>query len=73
MASKFAPLPQAHVPIADSKGCPTPAFYQWLRALSQSQNIGPLPAATNDAAAETAGVPVGGFYQASGAVKIRLN
>lgn len=71
--SKFAPLPSASVPIVDSKGCPTPAFYQWALAVAGSQNVGPLVAAVNDAAAATAGVPIGGLYQASGAVKIRLS
>ena len=70
--SKFAPLPSAQVPIVDEKRCPTPAFYQFIFAHSRLRNLGPLVAAVNDAAAEAAGVPVGGVYQASGNLKIRL-
>ncbi len=47
------------------------AFIQFMTALAAA-NIGPLTSATTDTAAATAGVPVGGLYQNSGAVRIRL-
>lgn len=71
MASKRAPLPQASIPWVDGQGRPTQAFYQFVTAIA-ANNIGPLVSAANDAAADKAGVPVNGLYQASGTVRIRL-
>jgi hypothetical protein len=73
MVNKFAPLPSASIPFVDKDGKPTPAFYQFILALSLSQNVGPLTVAANDAAAATAGVRVNGLYQTAGIVKIRLS
>lgn len=42
-----------------------------VRSLAAS-NVGPLVAAANDAAAATAGVPIGGLYRIANAVQIRL-
>jgi hypothetical protein len=71
MASKFAPLPSASVLFVDKDGKPMPTFYQFILALSLSQNVGPLPAAATDAAAAQLGVRIGGLYETSGVVKIR--
>jgi hypothetical protein len=70
--AKFAPLPSASVPIVTEDRTPTPSFYQFILAHSQLSNLGPLVAAPNDATAAAAGIPVGGVYQSSGALKIRL-
>jgi hypothetical protein len=73
MASKFAPLPSSSVNWVDKDGKPTPAFIQYMKAHSESKNVGPLTEAATDADAAKAGVPVGGLYHSSGGVRIRLS
>ena len=71
MASKRGVLPQASYPWVDSQGVPTEAFRNFMLAV-RDNNIGPLPAAVDDAAAAKASVPVNGLYQNGGSVRIRL-
>lgn len=71
MAARLAILPPPSITWIDAQGRPTQAFTQFMAAIA-ANNIGPLAAAANDAAAATAGVPINGLYQSSGAVRIRL-
>lgn len=85
MAAFKQPAPRSEQTWIDGAGRPLQLLYLWVAALDQTFRgfigatnsasapvVGPLVQATNDAAAKTAGVPVGGLYQNSGAVRVRL-
>jgi hypothetical protein len=76
------PLPQQpHVPLVTVDGgiaaVPTP-WMEWLQSIDRvarsmaTGNVGGLVNAANDAAAATAGVPIGGLYRSGNAVQIRV-
>jgi hypothetical protein len=74
----LTPLPPVTARWVNEDGSPSQVWRQYLnsvdallRALAGA-SIGPLTSAASDAAAATAGVPIGGLYQASGTVRIRL-
>jgi hypothetical protein len=78
--TKPTPLPQQpHVPLvtldvgSGMVAVPRP-WIQWLASVDAIARLVATAnvAAANDAAAATAGVPIGGFYQSAGAVHIRL-
>jgi hypothetical protein len=73
-----APLPPLTARWVESAGVPSQIWRQYLlsvdpllRALAVNK-VGPLVSAATDAAAATAGVPIGGLYHNAGAVRIRL-
>lgn len=56
-------------------GTPALAFFQYMKSLDtllSGNVVGTLTNAANDAAAATAGVPIGGLYRTTNAVQIRL-
>jgi hypothetical protein len=75
----LAPLPPPNAALASPNGQGVAqGFAQYLQSLDALVralalgNIGPLTSAANDAGAAAAGVAIGGLYQNSGAVRIRL-
>jgi hypothetical protein len=72
MTTRVANLPSPSLPWMDPKtGRPTDSFRLFM-TLFAAGNFGPFPSATDDAAAATEGVAVGGVYQNAGAVRVRL-
>lgn len=72
MTAKIANLPSPTLPWIDVKtGRPTDTFRLWATLFSAG-NLGPFPSAANDVAAAKAGVAIGGVYQNSGALRVRL-
>lgn len=57
----------------DSQGRPTEYFRNFMVQQIAALKFGPLVSAASDGAAATAGVPVGGLYQNSGVVHVRLS
>lgn len=72
------PQPPINLKLVDSAGVPSNFWQDYLTSLDRLVRglaggvIGPLPSAANDAAAAQAGVKVGGLYQSTGTVRIRL-
>jgi hypothetical protein len=77
-SSKIPALPSPVLAWVDKDGKPSVAFLQFISQFTAamtgvaSAQFGSLPSAANDAAAAKAGVVIGGLYQNSGAVRIRL-
>ena len=78
MAGNLVPLPPLTAAWVDSSGSPTQVWRNYLLSVDKllqglaGAKVGPLTSAANDASAAAAGVPVGGLYQTSGTVKVRL-
>lgn len=70
MTAKTSLLPSPSVPWVDGDGRPTQAFIQFMTRFAKG-DVGPLPSAANDAAANAAGIGVGYLYENNGAVRIR--
>lgn len=74
----ITPLPPLNARWVNEDGTPSLIWRQYLISVDRllqalaGASIGPLTSAANDTAAASAGVPVGGLYQTSGTVKIRL-
>jgi hypothetical protein len=76
MPAGFKPLLDQDARWVDpDTGRPTPEEYEYTKKLDtiiRRLVFGPLTSAADDTAAATAGVPIGGLYQNSGAVRVRL-
>ena len=76
--ANLVPLPPLTAAWVDSNGSPTQVWRNYLLSVDKllqglaGAKVGPIPSAANDAAAAAAGVPIGGLYQTSGTVKVRL-
>lgn len=72
------PQPIVTLPLVDSDRTPANYWQDYLIAVDRllrglgAGTIGPLVNAASDAAAQAAGVKIGGLYQSGGTVKIRL-
>lgn len=78
-ALTIKPLPDPGLPwINPATGRPSEPFAEYLQGVARlavllnSNVVGPLTNAANDAAAAAAGVPIGGLYRITSAVQIRL-
>jgi hypothetical protein len=73
--ANLLPLPIPTQPAVE-KDALTPLYRNYLTALDKAVRnvlLGPLPAASNDAAAAQAGVPINALYQdRTGIVRVRL-
>jgi hypothetical protein len=74
----LTPLPPLTAKWINDDGSPSLVWRQYLVSVDKllrtlaGASLGTLTSAANDAAAGAAGVPIGGLYQTSGTVKIRL-
>lgn len=72
------PQPFINLKLVDAQNVPMNYWQGYLTSLDAyvrglgGGNVGPLKAAANDTAAAAAGVQIGGLYQSSGAVRIRI-
>ena len=74
----LTPMPLLTARWVEADGTPSQIWRNYLVSVDRllrglaGASIGPLTNAANDAAAAAANVPIGGLYQASGTVRIRL-